>query len=270
MTEVSVATWNLHQAIDRRAENMRRTWRYLEEQLAPTIALVQEAAAVPKTPGGHVASRAESVRYETAVLGYGAKVEPVPGVVTRYSRRHTFPIEARVPGTFAAARLVDPPEGVPFVAISMYGLMSPVYAQTAILRALADLIPLFDAPDTSRRVVLGGDLNVYDQTDDRIMAARWRAILDLIETLGLVNLLKLTQPDRGPLAGCPCRSPDCWHVETFRHRNRPVGRPGYFTLDYLFASPELADRLVKPLEVWATPEAWELSDHCPVLARFEI
>jgi hypothetical protein len=97
----------------------------------------------------------------------------------------------------------------PFVAISQYGIMAPVCAQVGIIRAVADLIPLFDTKALNKRIVLGGDLNVYDQTSDKVMRERWLAILALIESLGLVNLLKLTQPERGPLEGCPCRQPDC-------------------------------------------------------------
>lgn len=270
MTEVSVATWNLHQAMDKRPENMAATWRYLETELRPTVALIQEAARVPETPGGHISSRDDDVRYETAVVGYSARVQALSDVTTRYSRKHPFAISPRVPAAFAAAQVVGLPEDdPPFVAISLYGIMAPLYAQTGILRAVADLIPLFDTPTFKKRIVLGGDLNVYDQTSDKVMRGRWQAILALIESLGLVNLLKLTQPERGPLPGCPCREPFCWHVETFRHRNAHPDKQGYFTTDYLFASKGLADRLSRPLEIWNRPEVWILSDHCPVMARFE-
>jgi len=122
MTEVSVATWNLHQAVDKRTENIAATWRYLEEEVRPTVALVQEARIIPETRGGHFASRADDVGDATAVVGYGARLERLPDVTTRYSRRHTFAISPRVPATFAVARVVDLRDDVqPFVAISLYG-----------------------------------------------------------------------------------------------------------------------------------------------------
>jgi hypothetical protein len=43
VTDVLVAAWNLHQAMDRRSANIDATWRYLEAEVAPTVALVQEA-----------------------------------------------------------------------------------------------------------------------------------------------------------------------------------------------------------------------------------
>ncbi len=158
----------------------------------------------------------------------------------------------------------------PFIAVSQYGIMDPLYAQVGVIRAVADLIPLFDTKGLNQRIVLGGDLNVYDQTSDTLMRGRWTAILALIESLGLVSLLKSTQPQRGPLESCPCRRSDCWHVETFRHRNRGLDDPSYFTTDYLFASKELADSLVS-LEVRNyLHEVWELSDHCPLIATFDL
>jgi len=278
MAEIRIATWNLHQGMDKRAANEAETWSYLQDKLQPTVALLQEVdldvdgkPAIPATPGGHVSSPAQDARYATAVVGYGARVAALPKVTTRYWKRHVFDISPRVPATFAAARVLDLPGADPFVAISMYGRMAPLYAQTGVLRAIADLIPLFDTPDFGHRVILGGDLNVYDQTSDKVMRGRWEAILALLESLGLVNLLKKTAAQRTPPADCPCRKADCWHVETFRHRNRPAGEPGYFTTDYLFASPSLAERMVGTLEVWNDrPEVWALSDHCPLVARFEM
>lgn len=272
MTEVSVATWNLHQAIDRRPENIAATWRYLEHNVRPTVALVQEALAksIPDTPERSFYWLARDVQYETAVVAYAGKLEPLPEIATRYSARARFAITPSVPATFSLARVVDVADVEPFVAISFYGRMAPLYAQTGVLRAVADIIPLFDSPQYSRRVVLGGDLNVFDQTTDRVMRERWMAIVAVVEALGLVNLLRQTRADRDPAPGCPCRADDCWHVETFRHRQRRSATPGYFTTDYLFATKELAAR-VTALEVWGDrAEVWELSDHCPLVARFEL
>jgi endonuclease/exonuclease/phosphatase family metal-dependent hydrolase len=270
MSEVSVATWNLHQGMDKRPANMEATWQYLERQIAPTVALVQEADGIPPTSGGSVAERAPTVRYESAVVAYSGHAEQLPPVKTRYGSA-LFDIKPRVPGNFAAARIVDLPSGESFVAVSLYGIMAPVYAQAGILRAVADLIPLFDAPEFNRRIVLGGDLNAYDQhPTDRVMRERWVAILAMIESLGLVNLVKQTQSQRNPLKGCTCQQEACWHVETFRHRNHPAGQPGYFMTDHMFASPDMAARLTG-FEVWNDrSEVWEYSDHCPLVARFNL
>jgi endonuclease/exonuclease/phosphatase family metal-dependent hydrolase len=268
MTEVSVATWNLHQGVDRRPANVAATWAFLEQGVRPTVALVQEATSIPPAAGGAVWFPASEVPYDTAVVGYRAQVDPVPPVVTRYSRRTEFSIEPRVQATFALAQVLVP-SVAPFIAISLYGRMAPLYAQTALLRAIADIIPLFDATGLRDRIVLGGDLNAYDQTRDRVMQARWRAIIALLESLGLVNLLDFTRTERLPMPGCICGLEACYHAQTFRHRNAPPEAPG-LTTDYLFATKAMADRMTA-LEVWNDrPRVWELSDHCPLIARFDL
>ena len=193
MAEVSVAAWNLHQGVDKDRAHMEATWRYLATEIRPTVALVQEAQRIPMTPGGNISERADDLgrrAYETAVVAYAGRLEPLPVVTTMHSKTREFLLRPSVPATHAVARVVDLPDVDPFVAVSIYGRMAPIYAQIGVLRAIADLIPLFDS-QLNRRIVLGGDLNAYDQPKgpDR---ARWNAIFDLFESLGLVNLLKLT------------------------------------------------------------------------------
>ena len=116
--------------------------------------------------------------------------------------------------------------------------------------------------------MLAGDLNVYDQTSDLVMKERWRAILHVVESLGLVNLAKHTRDARGPLEGCPCRDPGCYHITTFRHRSSKPGSLGFMN-DYMFASPDLADRLTS-FEVIDRPDVWEMSDHAPLVGTFDL
>src|SRR5919109_722265 len=84
--EVSVAAWNLHQEVDRRPENVRKTWDYLQTTIRPTVALVQEAALIPETEGGHVASQSKAGLFHGG-RGLRGWVAPVPPVVTRYDKR---------------------------------------------------------------------------------------------------------------------------------------------------------------------------------------
>ncbi len=271
MTAVTIASWNLHQAVDKRPANVAATWRFLAEEIQPSVALLQEVAEAADAADRLVFSQADNRGYATAVAAFEGHVVPLGPVKSRYSSR-IYDLQPRVPATFAAGRVVDIPEVDPFVAVSLYGLLEGGYAQTNFLRALADLIPLIDAPKYGRRLVLGGDLNSWDQElKDRRSVHRWRAIFAFMESLGLVNLLKLTQPVRGPLVGCPCQLADCWHVETYRVIGAwQRGEPSFWTLDYMFATKELADRLTD-LEIWnSRADAWALSDHCPLVARFDL
>jgi len=279
MPQVTVATWNLHHGVDHRPASMEGTWGYLRDVIRPTVALIQESDGVPATPGGHVLTRPVGepwIRFETAVVGYEGRVEPLTEVVSRYARRQTpSSIRPTFPLTQVAAR-VEVLGVEPFVVVSLYGRID-TYAQTSVLRAIADLIPLFDAPLYRQRIVVGGDLNVFNNgpSADRVSRDRWAAIFEMFRSLGLVNLLEKRregerQAGKPPLAGCTCGMGDaCYHVETWRWR-RTVS--SVWCLDYLFVTPEFEDRLIGPVEVWAEthPEVWERSDHSPLVARFEL
>jgi hypothetical protein len=82
MAKVSIATWNLHQGVDKRLATMEATWRYLKRAINPTVALVQEADGIPTTPGGSIVERADDVCFETAVAAYAGHLEPLPEVTT--------------------------------------------------------------------------------------------------------------------------------------------------------------------------------------------
>ena len=139
MGDVTIASWNLHQGVDRSPSNMKRTWDFLENDLAPTVALLQEAV-VPDALTGVVAPNRETLPYGTAVLAYGASVTEIPPVRARYIGAELAPVSPRVESTLALG-IVQSDSFAPFVAISMYGRIQGGYAQTNVLRAVADLIP---------------------------------------------------------------------------------------------------------------------------------
>jgi len=155
---------------------------------------------------------------------------------------------------------VDVPEVGPITCVSVYGLIN-VYAQTTMLRIIADLIPLFDSPD-GERVVLGGDMNVTTATSPSTPELRrYEAILKAVESLGLLNLVE-TAAERPPqLENCLCGASSCHHLRTYGEK------PGS-QLDWLFATPELARRC-RRLRVDYEAAAL-LSDHAPIVADFDI
>ncbi len=277
MPEISVATWNLHHGVDHRPERMAGTWGFLREVITPTVALIQEADGVPETDGDAVISPSGHPRrrFETAVVGYTGRVQHISEATSRYAKTRPVPIGPTTPLTHAAA-LVTPPDADPFAAVSLYGIIDP-YSQASVLRALADLMPLLDDPVLGRRLVIGGDLNAYDNgpSADAASRARWAVIFELFRSLGLVNLLerrRATQRWEGlpPVPRCRCgRGDACFHVETWRSAR---GSIGFWCLDYLFATKELEQHLVGEIEVWGEthPEVWGLSDHCPLVARFDL
>jgi endonuclease/exonuclease/phosphatase family metal-dependent hydrolase len=131
-------------------------------------------------------------------------------------------------------------------------------------RILSDLTPLIEG-DRWRRIVLGGDFNVSTQCDGP-QRRRDATVFARLEALGLVDLLALDKPRRAPLADCWCDDAgNCKQVHTHKH-NRP-DRPWH--IDYLFASKDLAPRLVS-CEPFEAPDVWSYSDHRPVVAVLDL
>jgi exonuclease III len=139
-------------------------------------------------------------------------------------------------------------------------------------RIIADLIPLFDSR-LGKRVIFAGDLNISSQMKGAKERKRHQAILESIKSLGLVDCIEETKTNRQPLENCPCSdSPNCAHVVTHRHN---LG--AQMNIDYIFATKALAKKLENCYTIDErngfplTEEGkWKLSDHCPVVAEFEL
>ncbi len=259
-----VATWNMnHWACARGARE--RSWRFLEGVVAPDVALLQEAvpprgrARIVTPDGGQGARRP----WGALVVSRRVPISRVPSVRVRW---HGGPIDLlrTLVGAAAVAR-VTPDETAPLVCVSVCGAVEEGFALATVHRLLSDLTPLLSSRQ-GRRVILGGDLAATTQTQsaDR---DRHRFLFDRIASLGFVDLLARTRKRRPHLARCPCGDPACAHVQTYRRaRSRTPWQH-----DYLFATKALADRLVLCRQ-WDSgdPDPFSLSDHCPVVAEFDL
>jgi endonuclease/exonuclease/phosphatase (EEP) superfamily protein YafD len=141
------------------------------------------------------------------------------------------------------------------VLVSLHGLhetfqlSSTRYAVSTVQRSLSDLTPLLDVHRSQMPVILAGDLNVNLQLPWPDGDAH-RAVIDRIKAFGLVDCLGSSDGDQIP---------------THRYLNNPSSTP--YEDDWLFASPTLRLLDCQPVD---TEEGWALSDHCPVVARFEL
>jgi exonuclease III len=259
----------------RRRATAEQRWAYLRS-VEPDVALLQEAApsqenlsgwdAAPDVPWQIDTNR----RWGSGVLSRWP-VRLIDEVVTKYGKKsfrlHT---DDYYRGALAVAE-VDAPGG-PITFVSLYALMKPYYAQTTLARMAADLIPLFDS-GTARQIVIGGDFNMHTAARKPDERRRAYGLLGLYESLGLVDLFKKTGASRGPLQGCPCSDDPCTHVRTHLHdkqRGSSAERVGGHN-DYLYATPDLANRLVDIHVPGDTDEdVWDLSDHSPLIATFDI
>ncbi len=175
------------------------------------------------------------------------------------------PFGSSRPGSWAAA--VVAVEGMGDVtAVSLYGLLDEL-SDASVHRSLSEVSPVFDDDRYDRLVLLGGDLNTWTGWNARREArhlARDRAVLERIRAYGLVDCLERVRPP-GRLEGCTCSlGEDCAHTWTRIDPRHPRIR---YQMDYLFASPALADRLVH-CEALSPTEWSRFSDHSPIVATF--
>lgn len=265
VAEFRVATWNMDNW-KRSKVSREAAWRWLREVVRPDVALLQETT--PPNSLGQVIRKVGGIdknrRWSSAVVSFGP---PITEVRIWKGDAHRTPkhLQRTFPGTVITA-MVELPHEAPIVVVSVYGLIDDGYAYTTVHRHLADLNPLLDSRQ-GKRLILGGDLNCSTQLDPPYRYIH-RNLFERFEAHGLVNLTWTTRDRRAPLENCPCgKAPDCGHVQTHRHsRSRKPWQD-----DYIFASRELARRLASCEVVdKGSPSPWDLSDHCPVVATFEL
>ena len=274
-TSLRVVAWNLHHAVLRNDERRAAGWRFLRD-LGADLALVQEAGP-PELPDAQTlweAPRTGPSDWGTALVSRHPELARFTGPVYPhyYGGKTAISLGEHVRERSIAMGLLSRPGTTPVLGISLYGTLR--YSEQSVLHAAADIMPLFDDPTVTRHVILGGDLNIHTHDDRPHDRRRSGAILAVIEAIGVVNLVReartrgvLVEGARDPILQCPCDGTDCYHVRTHKHSRH---RPGEMANnDYLFASPALAERLVR-LEVMngdADP-SWAHSDHCPLVADF--
>ena len=257
-----VATWNLNHwrqpllPVDTR----RCAWEHLAGPMGVSVALVQEAVPPVDIPraravygdlAGHRAWGSGVVALDPSV-----DIEPIRSVRMPWSRRRYLLDQSR-PGSTAVARVTIP--GIqPITFVSIYGVMDGS-ALMSLHQIVAELLPLFDSPDGAR-VILGGDFNVTQSSDDSRYVARANAVLDAVTSLGLVEVKTLrTEPLPGHLE-CRCGgAPSCGHLGTWKSSE----------LDHLYVSPALAPQ-VQSLTLDATGVDAGFSDHGALVADLEL
>lgn len=258
-----VVVWNMSHW--QKSDELRREAWLALERLEPDIALVQEAVPPPEL--SQVYRPIGGARpWGSAVVGFTTHVQPINIVQGRHNQRpakllQTFPGSVAI----ASARI----HGRELVFVSMYGLIDNGYADTTVHRQLSDLVPLFDNASMSRRIILGGDLNITTQwigSESRYRA--WEACtFARMRAFGLVDCLDQMRAV-GPLAGCDCEDGEtCRHVHTQRHSrsNRP------WQNDYVYASEALLNEgQITRAEVLDAPELQLLSEHMPLILEVDL
>lgn len=245
-------------------------WEYLYT-LNTDVALVQEAKLPvdDDTVVGQMIDQKDRP-WGSGIVSPKLKLTEVTKAKSVHSRAEVDLLNTK-PGCVAIARITLP-DNSGLTLISCYGLIDDGYAQTTMYRIIADLIPLFDDKELGKRVILAGDLNITSQMKNKTERIRHQAILESIKSLGLLDCLEMTKSSREAMQDCPCpEAPDCGHVVTHRHN-----RGSQMHIDYIYATESLARKLencyvIDERKEFPTEDSkWKLSDHCPVVAEFNL
>ena len=256
-----IATWNMDHW-KRSVQQRQDAWEFLRTGDIADVALLQECVPPANLQKTHLEYReiGASRPWGSAVVSFSdnIQIDEIGTVRSRYSTTK-FSMLGTYPGSIIVTR-AKIPDVAPVTCISVYGLIN-VYAQTTVLRIIADLIPLFDSPD-GQNVILGGDFNLTTATNPLDAEfPRYKAILAAVESLGLKNVALTAKQKPQPIQGCLCGQENCQHLHTYGDS------PGT-QLDWLFASPALARRCESIRVEHDITAEW--SDHSPIIAEFNL
>ena len=248
-------------------------WDWLRERVAPNIAVLTEAQVpTPGPPNGwsacwRLGGLGPKRRWGTVIAGHGCDLVEVTEV-QRTMRRPT-PLASTWPGSVVACDVFTGARRWGTV-IGIYGITMTApdgercgHGRHSVPRLLDDLAPLVEDRSRRDRLVVAGDLNI---------GANEALIDDLFTDRGLVDLIDETADHRAPLDGCaycdtPERSERCGHLWT--HKNGTSPRAARQQIDFIFATESLVFDLIEVSGgAQSYPDAFDLSDHAPVVADF--
>ncbi len=244
--KLKMATWNMgywqHPKIHEKA------WDYLFNEISPDIALVQEARPPGNTAfQGCIWKPVKRVSGKEEKWGSGVLTKSLPLKELEFRNCH--------PGALVGAE-VELPGNKVLSAFSLYGLLDEGYATTTVHRMLSDLTFILmgkgEYKGKNRNVLLGGDLNISVQWDEKYgKEARYthahKLCFDRIEDFGLTS----------------CFSKNAEYVQTLRYARSNVP----WQNDYLFTSKDLK---AESCNVISDPKIFPLSDHNPVVIELSL
>lgn len=262
---IRLATWNMKQAVAPK-KPLADLWHWVEERIRPDIVVLTEAK-VPKnglpegwnailTPGGMGPTRP----WGTIIAGRGVELRRVSEVRVGGS---TSRLQARWP---AALQVADVYVGrkrwatvVGLYAVTRDKNDKPCFNGSYSAPLLLDVVrPLLES-DRGNRVIVAGDFNLWPiYMPNRKLA-----------NLRLTDLLEFSGQARPPLERCAnCAGrPGCHHVWT--HKNPRGPNAAVQQIDFIFGTGTIRRDLVRVYGgVGDFEDAWDVSDHAPLVAEF--
>jgi len=265
--QLKLISWNIgHRAA---------AWRFLAASDAD-VALLQEAGE-PPADAAKLATDAAPWRtgpycaWRTAIVNISNSAKLKWLTTTALPDVQSDELGVSRPGTLAAA-IVTPCAGEPFVAVSAYAVWERshtlanrdfIYADASVHRLISDL-SVFAGKKFGQDILVAGDLNIlhgYGEYGDAYWAARYETIFSRMAALGL-RFVGPQAPNGRQAEPWPAELPrSSGNVPTY-HTNRQAPSTCTRQLDFVFASPRLADRL--RVTALNQPDQWGPSDHCRV------
>ena len=258
-----IATWNMKQVAPRRSLPDR--WMWMEEAIRPSVIVLTEAKVPDEgppqpwsavwTPGGVDKKR----RWGTVVAGFNVDLLELKDVQRRF---RSIPLRFEWPAVVQVADLLVGGERwgtiVGFYGITLGPDGTSIGSGRYSVKILMEQLDPLLRSDRRDRIVVAGDFNLTP-----------KGMGGLADSYGLVDLVTSTANSRSPLDGCTdCDAgADCGHMWTHRNTNQPGAKAQ--NIDYILATPELAGEVVSVSGgISDFPDAWEISDHAPVVADF--
>ena len=269
-----IATWNLKQAVAPK-KDLQTLWTWASEEIQPDVIVFTEAK-VPKdyesygwtaqwNPEGIHPEKKQ--RWGTVIASSSVDLVPVTHV-KRGLRQ--IPLEFHWPAAVQISDIMV--EGERWATI--VGMYAPGWdlrgnktghGHDSLNYLLDQLRPLIDS-SRGDRLLIAGDFNLWPVDVQRYF-----------RNLDFVDLIEHTAPNRAPLpqcANCDFLAENgrkhvnrCGHLWTHRNGNSPNAKRQQ--IDYIYSSPALAEELIGLKGGVADfPDAWDVSDHAPVVADF--
>ena len=258
-----IATWNVQHLFP--VASFEKKWQFLEEVINPDIAILTEAKfPQKKTPDGWMSQFREEGLGKGRPWGtiLASRNVPLSEVTEAPSRlRRPTTIEHHWPGAVQIAE-ISRGDATWGVVVGMYALLETknrerhgngIESCDQIFDDLSNLIRSY------RNVIVAGDLNVLPLDKSHRLKA-----------LGLVDVVEATSASRPPLDGCfHCgQGSRCGHLWTHRNKSDP-DKPQ--NIDYMFVSKPVTKKIQRVYGgVQDFPDAWEYSDHAPVVMELDI
>lgn len=216
---------------------MRRNkqgWKWLERNLNPDIALLQESVPPADLPS--------NAHFVWKSIGGGRKWGS--GIYTRSLPAKEIRLKTfKGWVTAAEIRLTG---NVNLIAISLHAQIVDGYSITTLHHILSDLtVPI----DGAKHVLLGGDFNAGLLWDVKQKSPTHKIMFDRVEAFGLSNCHRMFHGDE---------------ERTFRGRGNVN-----WQLDHLFITNNLSKR-VRSCDILENDEIRSLSDHNPMVMDCEV